>query len=132
MIDVVFNLIIFFMLASKLITEEITLAPPPSLTAEKVTAGGSGRWKVINVDHRGRVFLGTQAMRDGRELLAAMRREVERSPQVYDPEGGRMKADLLVKVRADQAADYRHVREVVDVLRQVGVYRMEVGVLHAD
>jgi len=119
MIDVVFLLIIFFLVSSHLARQEMQM-PLDLPTA------GSGHDPVesetprvtINVLPSGETLLGSGSVTAG-ELTSRLQVERDRS--------GR---DLEVRIRADRAVAYRHVEPIMLACARAGVWNVTFAVLH--
>jgi biopolymer transport protein ExbD len=119
MIDIVFNLIIFFMVSSRFteIERQLDVSVPQ--------VGGTGQLpdvrpsRVINVFRDGGITL------DGRQLtVAQLRAELATAHRQY--------ADLEVTVRGDGLAHYQNVAAVISACRQAGIAEMGIAVAPGD
>ena len=119
MIDIVFNLIIFFMVSTQFVDVERSV----DLSVPQV--GGAGglnqvqRSRTINVLRDGSTMLDTQpvTLTELRGLLAAAHRQIE---------------NLEVTIRGDSAAPYQHVAAVMTACRQAGISEMSIAVAAGD
>jgi biopolymer transport protein ExbD len=113
MIDVVFQLIIFFIVTIKLekdMYKEIRLADAehgPAITEE------DPRTVVITVDGRGQISIGAAVMSQ-RQLQGIMQNAV--NTHGYN---------VPVLIRGDKDAHHSHVRAAMDACAAVGVWRMK-------
>ncbi|MCC6678323.1 MAG: biopolymer transporter ExbD [Phycisphaerales bacterium] len=108
MVDVLFNLLIFFLLATSIhqTEREMRIALPQAAAAGPISA--ALREIVVNVDEAGRASTGGRAIGD-EELAALIRSAVERNPE------------QKVNIRGDRATAYANVARVLDVCKAAGV-----------
>ena len=107
-IDIVFNLLIFFLIATTYhqAERELKIALPTASAAAPLSV--AMREIVINVDARGQVFAGRTATTH--EGLGAMIRDaVARNP------------DQKVTVRGDKSVAYEHIARVLDICKKSGI-----------
>lgn len=115
MIDIVFNLIIFFMVSTRFteIERKLDVSIPQ--------VGGAGklsevqRSQTINVHRDGQLALNGQSLTlaELRTRLAALHRQYEK---------------LEVTIRGDGLAHYQHVAAVMTACRQAGISEMGIAV----
>jgi biopolymer transport protein ExbD len=115
MIDIVFNLIIFFMVSTRFteIERKVDLSVPK--------VGGAGalaevqRSRTINVFRDGTITLDAQpvTLAELRSSLSAAQRQIE---------------NLEVTVRGDGQAPYQNVAAVMNACRQAGIAEMGIAV----
>jgi biopolymer transport protein ExbD len=115
MIDIVFNLIIFFMVSTRFteIERKVDLSVPK--------VGGSGalqevqRSRTVNIFRDGTITLDTQpvTLAEMRAALAAAQRQVE---------------NLEVTIRGDGQTPYQDVAAVLNACRQAGISEMGIAV----
>ena len=110
LVDLTFNLLIIFMLATTLLETSINLKLP---TATSGTMIEDRATRVVSVERNGRVFLDdVPVAMDG--LRVQLQKAVRKDPEVP------------VLVRADQEIPYRQFVKVVDVLKESGVKKMGI------
>jgi biopolymer transport protein ExbD len=115
MIDIVFNLIIFFMVSTRF--TEIERKVDLSVPQVGSTSGMAdlGKSHVINIYRDGEIVL------DGKPVdLAALRARLAAAQRQY--------ADLEVTVRGDGLAHYQHVAAVVTACQQAGISELGMAV----
>jgi biopolymer transport protein ExbD len=119
MVDVLFNLLIFFLLATSIAQaeREVRIALPESRAAGPITA--ALRDIIINVDAGGRIIVAGREL-SGDELDAAVREAVGRNPA------------QKVSVRGDRAVAYGQVARVLDICKGAGVSEPYLETLHAQ
>ena len=110
LVDLTFNLLIIFMLATPLLETSINLKLPQATSGEIVQ---SRTTRVVSVERNGHIFLDDVAVPVDR-LRAQLEKAVHKDPEVP------------VLVRADQNIPYRQFVKVVDVLKQAGVRKMGI------
>jgi biopolymer transport protein ExbD len=130
MIDIVFLLIVFFLLTAQLSSQRIMEMELPR-AAQDIDGGASDGPGVVNVvplaqaataggDYR----LGTRVFRATPSGLAALDMEL-RGLRARDP-------DAVVVVRADRSEDSFRVVEAVRAAGRAGITRVEVAVIEAS
>ncbi len=116
MIDIVFNLIIFFMVCTRFtdIEKKVDLSVP------QVGAAASGlaavqRSRTINIQRDGSIVLDSQpvTLTELRSILATANRQYE---------------GLEVTIRGDGFTPYQHVAAVMTACRQAGISEMGIAV----
>ncbi|GAA4443073.1 biopolymer transporter ExbD [Bremerella cremea] len=119
MIDILFLLIIFFMVGSKFTEMErsVDLDVPQVNDLGALTAAPEK--KVINIFRDGRVMLGTQVV-----SLEDLKTELSTSQAQYQ--------DLGVLVRGDSDVPFQQVATVLTTVRQAGIAEMAISVRLAN
>jgi len=116
MIDVVFQMIIFFIVTIKMdenINEEIRLEDAPE---GPLATGEDPRTMVIEVDRRGWLSINNvQLNRSQLEGIISRR---------YNRFG-----NFPVVIRADRRAEHRHVRAVMDLCTNVGIWQIDFAAI---
>jgi biopolymer transport protein ExbD len=107
MVDVLFNLLIFFLIATTMaqVERETRVALPASRAAGPITA--ALRELIINVDAQGVIYVAGRVVSD--EQLGVMLRE---SVAAGTPK---------VSIRGDRSAAYAHIARVLDLCKAAGV-----------
>lgn len=118
MIDVVFQLIIFFLVASHLARQEsqVQLALPSATTGNRPTEDDIRR-VVINVLPEGKVQIGGQVV------------DVPRAGAIISYESSRADGRLEVRIRSDRAAPYRLVEPIMIACAKAGVWKVTFAVV---
>lgn len=108
MIDIVFNLLIFFLIASNFYQEDrqLPVALPFASSGESISS--MLRELIVNVDAEGNVFLGTRPA-DSSELDRTIRAAVSTNAQ------------QKVTVRGDRRTAYSNVVRVLDICKSAGI-----------
>jgi len=108
MADVLFNLLIFFLLATTIaqVEREMNIALPFATSGGPISA--ALRELVVNVDAEGRVFVGGRQIEDA-ELKSMITDAVAANP------------DQKVTVRGDRTTPYANVVSVLDVCKGSGI-----------
>lgn len=108
MVDVLFNLLIFFLLATSLqqTEREMKIALPQAAAAGPLSA--ALREIIINIDAQGQIIVAGQTIAAG-ELSDMIRSAIKVNP------------DQKVSIRGDRATAYENVSRVLDVCKGAGV-----------
>ena len=119
MIDVVFQLIIFFIVTVNLdqesILEQIELPDAPH-SIEIIRK--DPRQVTIQVDSRGRYYIGSGAPYSLRELNIVLRNTVKR--------GG---LHIPILIRGDERTTHKYIRRAMDVCAREGLYRIKFAAM---
>jgi biopolymer transport protein ExbD len=121
MIDVTFQLIIFFLLSSRLAQQEtqMELDLPAAASGREAVEDGRPRL-TVNVSADGRVMLGsTETPRE--EMAGRLR--IERD---------RLGSDLEIRVRADRSVPYRMVTPILLACSEAGIWNVTFAVVEKD
>ncbi|TWT90929.1 Biopolymer transport protein ExbD [Pseudobythopirellula maris] len=117
MIDVVFLLIIFFLVSSTLAKRETLLdLDLPTAASGRDSQADSTPHVTVNVDASGVVLLAGSPVQPA-ELLARLRAESERHEE-----------GITVRVRSDRAADYASVEPVLAACAEAEVWNVVFAV----
>ncbi len=122
MIDVVFLLIIFFLVSSHLARQEVEmeLNLPDARTGQDTDPTELGRRIVVNVLPEGSMVVG------GRSLDADALGEMI----AYESRRGRVPGEPLeVRIRSDRQAPYRTVEPIMRACARAGVWRVTFAVV---
>jgi biopolymer transport protein ExbD len=108
MVDVLFNLLIFFLLATSMAQaeREMSIALPRAVSSGPITT--AAREIIINVDQEGRAIVAGKVVSD-EELGAILRAAVQAN------------AGQKVNVRGDRTTAYANVVRVLDLCKQAGI-----------
>lgn len=122
MIDVVFLLIIFFLVSSHLARQEVDmeLDLPSAQTGQDTDPADSTRRIVVNVLPEGEIVVGGQSLDPDAlgEMIA------------YESRRGRAPGEPLeVRIRSDRQAPYRMVEPVMRACARAGVWRVTFAVV---
>ncbi len=124
MIDIVFQLIVFFLVASHLAQQEVQLELDlPSATEGQRLAEDQPRRIVVNVlpedRPEGRILIG------GRLLTTA------KAAALIGYESRHAQGDLEVRIRSDRRVPYRDVEPILLACAEAGVWRVSFAVVAA-
>lgn len=113
LIDVIFFLLLFFVVTTTFRQDPLGL----ELQLPRAMTGSPQEISeiIVTVDRNGNFYL-DGARVDGRQIQEAVRRAVARRP------------DTFVIIRGDQDVAYRHVVRAMDLVREVGGYRLGLAV----
>ncbi len=119
MIDVVFNLIIFFLLSNHLARQEVQLQLdlPAATTGEKANRTAAPRRMVLQVLPSGQVTLGGRAI-GAAQLATELRTEQTKSA-----------GEMEVLLRADRKVTYRHLEPILKTCAQLGIWNVTFAVV---
>lgn len=121
MIDVVFQLIIFFLVSSHLAKQEAQLPLPLPLAASGSKEGNETNPRVtVNVLADGQLSLA------GKHLAAA---DLQQRLQTKLAETG---TDLEVRIRSDRTVAYRHVEPILLACARAGVWNVAFAVYRPE
>jgi len=120
MIDVVFLLIIFFLLSSHFAKRDAQLhLDLPTAKSGKPQGEDATHRAVVNILPEGDVLFGGQTV-DAAEL----QQRVAARRQADGP-------NLEVRIRSDQAVEYRHLEPVLRACARAGVWNVKLAVVRA-
>ncbi len=112
MVDVVFQLVIFFMVSTTFITLESGL--PVDLPQAQTTQAQAADTPTVTITQDGRIFLAGAEVRES-DLVSALRAALAESPSP------------TVIMRADQTIQYGLPVRVMDLIRQAGAERVAIA-----
>jgi len=135
MIDVVFNLVIFFMLVTDINQKdlaELTL-PVAHMAAEDKGDDPDDRL-IINVDRNGQLLVkgkATSLDELGTQLERAKdrydRRMQAQGKSGYDEISGQKASKLYVLLRADKETPWQHIQYIMTVMAEAKLYKLQFG-----
>jgi biopolymer transport protein ExbD len=119
MVDVLFNLLVFFLLATslKIAEREMQVALPFTRAAGPISA--AMRELVINVGPDGQIIVGGKPM-DPADLAAMVKSAVSANP------------DQKVSVRGDRTTAYANIVRVLDICKASGAQQPYLDTIHAQ
>jgi biopolymer transport protein ExbD len=112
MVDVVFQLVIFFMVSTTFITLESGL--PVDLPQAQTTQAQASDVPTVTITQDGRIFLAGAEVSEG-DLVSALRAALAEAPS------------RTVVLRADQTIQYGVSVRVMDLIRQAGAERVAIA-----
>lgn len=117
MIDVVFQMIIFFVCTVQLEKEAITEAIrlPDSPHGPMVTEAKDPRTITIEVDEEGKIFIARTRLSE-----IKLRKVLTKTVTDYGPAG----PSIPIRIRADGAAEHTDVKRVLDACTSAGLYKI--------
>ena len=123
MIDVVFLLIIFFMLILKIVSDELTPLDLPSAQYAKPDEAEADRL-IINLTRAGDVWIDGRTYEYG---SAAFVRKLKHEAQGARGEGGISERQILI--RADRSTPYQHIEKILRamVAKDIRMWRVQFG-----
>ena len=118
LVDVVFLLIIFFLVSSHLARQETQLELDlPTAASGREEEMASRPRVTINVRADGQILLGSTPTQ-GDELAHRLRYEVERAPR-----------DLEVRIRGDRNVPYARIEPILLACAETGIWNVSFAVL---
>lgn len=118
LIDVVFQLLLFYAVTTQFVADErMLLELPEARTADQTTTQTVEVSEVV-VTARGEILLGDRAV-SLHELEESLRRSLATDP------------DRALTIRGDRGADYGAVIQVLDVAREVGARGINLAVVRS-
>jgi biopolymer transport protein ExbD len=127
MIDIVFQLIIFFMIVSEfqnMEMEQITL--PFALEAKEESKDGQQNRVVVNVNDKGEIRM-MRRQYSSEQLKALLIERARNSPK--DADG---LPTIAVKLRADAECEYKFVQDVIVQCMRAYIWKLSFGASHID
>ena len=122
MIDVVFQLIIFFILVTEMAQAELEVLKLP--TADQAVPDKPSRKRLIlNVTRGGAIKYRGQELNQ-RQLLNLLKTEAQLERDLTNP---RLSARAVL-IRGDIEAEYKYVRMIMQACAEVGIWKLELAV----
>jgi biopolymer transport protein ExbD len=117
MIDVVFQMIIFFVCTVQLEKEAISEAIrlPDSPHGPMITEEKDPRTITIEIDDGGRIFIARTSLSE-----VKLRKVLAKTVADYGTAG----SSIPIRIRADGAAEHANIRRVLDACTAAGLYRI--------
>lgn len=130
MIDIVFNLMIFFMVVSeisKLNIEQLEL-PVASQASEKEPPTTDHKM-VVNILQDGQIRISGATFKQGKLLDDYVDREARQAgfeePNPNNPD--LLPSRLIVTVRADKGCEWQYVQHFFEAAQKAGIYKISMG-----
>jgi biopolymer transport protein ExbD len=121
MIDVVFLLIIFFLVSSHLARQEVQMPLPlPTASSGERSIDTAVRRVTINV------------LSDGRLMFAGKPVEVEQLPERLALARNESGADLEIRIRSDRSVAYQHVEPILLACARTGIWNVAFAVYRPE
>ncbi len=133
MIDMVFQLIIFFMVVSDFAAvDRENVIPPKAIMANDDEQLNKDAKVMISVLPDGKIrILGKEYDKDALEKYIGVRAEnAGWMPNPDDP--GKQVSKLQVIIRADRNVDYEHVQKIFEACSKNGVFRISISALKEE
>jgi biopolymer transport protein ExbD len=129
MIDVVFLLIIFFMIITDLTQQDLeALELPPARTAVEDNPDPKVVRPILNIPQRGAIIIKTEAYydpeRDGNDMTRLERYLADasaRMPKKFDPEVGAKLPDNPLMIRADTNTEFKAIQRIMEICGKQGI-----------
>ncbi len=139
MIDVVFQLIIFFMLITDMTQEELeSLHLPTAVTASPDEPDPTEIRPVINILSTGAILVKRDVLYDPeaddeyaklKEFLAGMAKRMPREPLYEDqPNGPKVPANPML-IRADRSTPFKHIQKVMEIcgIQDIQIWKVQLA-----
>ena len=110
LIDVLFLLLIFFIVATRFSKEETELDVELPSASQALPLNSQPAELVINIDAEGRYYIDGQ-FRQPEEVEGLLQSSVTNNPLTQ-----------TVVIRADKLSDWQHVSNAFDICKKVGIY----------
>ena len=137
MIDVVFLLIIFFMIITDLTQQDLEqLQLPPARSAVEDKPDPKVVRPILNIPQNGKIIIKTEPYydpeQDGEDMTRLERYLVDaaaRMPKKMDPEVGVKLPDNPLMIRADTNTEFRFIQKIMEVCGKQGIqiWKLELG-----
>lgn len=131
-IDLVFNLIIFFMVVSDMTAlnfAALILPKAPAAQPQEPTTGDEIETMIVNVDEHGEIFVGGAHV-DRTEIVDWVKVYVEtQTGAPVDPNAVTPQEGIEVIIRADRGVRFEYVHHVFDACQRSGIYRIRVAAI---
>ena len=139
MIDIVFQLIIFFMLITDMSQKELeTLILPVAVTASPDDPDPTKIRPVINLLSTGKILVQREVLYDPdnddgyaelKEFLSGMARKMPREPLDESKPGGPTVPANALLIRADQSTPFKHIQKVMEIcgLQGIQIWKIELA-----
>ncbi|MDZ8117972.1 ExbD/TolR family protein [Pontiella agarivorans] len=117
MIDVVFQMIIFFVCTAQLEREQFSewINLPDSPNAPEIAQEKDPRTITIEVDEKGKIMIGRTAL-----SLSRLRMILKKTVSDYGVYG----PSIPIRIRADAMSQHSNVRNVMDACTESGLYKI--------
>jgi len=142
MIDIVFQLIIFFMLIMDMSEKELeVLILPVAKTASPDKPDPEEIRPVVNINPKGEIYVMGDKIYDPehddeylrvREYLQSQARRMEKEPMNPDDPNSRKVPGNPLLVRADQSTEFKHVQKVMELCGLEGIQIWKVQLAAAE
>ena len=124
MIDVVFLLIIFFVLVTTIAESEYEAVQLPDATEQVLDKDAPRRRLILNVTRGGDIKWRRQTLSET-ALHRLIRVEAAIVPDPTDPH--HIRSNLNVLIRGDVDSEYRHVRRIMQACAVHGVWKLDLA-----
>ena len=142
MIDIVFQLIIFFMLITDMTQEDLELLHlPPAKTASPDDPDPKEVRPVINILSTGQILVKREVLYDPdndddyaglKEFLSGMARRMKKAPMEEGNPNSPLIPDNALLIRADQSTPFKHIQKVMEVCGIKGIQIWKIQLAAAE
>jgi biopolymer transport protein ExbD len=135
MIDVVFLLIIFFMIITDLTQQELEdLKLPVAVEADEDKPDPKVVRPILNIDYRGEIKVKREVYfdpedGDSKQLEGFLADSARKMPQELDETSGMTLPDNPVLIRADQVTPFKEIQRVMEICSKQGIriWKIEIA-----
>ncbi len=118
MIDVVFLLIVFFLVSSNLVQQETQMEIDlPAAQTGDLSPEDQGRHLIINIPREGEIFVGARPL------------DHEKLEKLLTFERGRQAESLEIRIRTNRRVPYRAIKPVLIACAESGVWNVSFSVI---
>jgi biopolymer transport protein ExbD len=118
MIDVVFLLIVFFLVSSNLVQQETQMEIDlPAAQTGDLSRDEPGRHLIINIPREGEIFVGARPL------------DHEKLEKLLTFERGRQAESLEIRIRTNRRVPYRAIEPVLIACAESGVWNVSFSVI---
>ncbi len=121
LIDIVFMLLIYFMLTANFIVEEGIDIKLPEAKDSAVQEEDSSQDITIYVDKEGKSHIGGKLVEDD-ELMSTLQKMIDKQENIGTP-----KTDTLVIIKADRTVELNSAVKVMDIAKAAGAGRLYIA-----
>lgn len=142
MIDVVFLLIIFFMIITDLTQQDLEdLQLPTATSASEDKPDPKHVRPILNIPQSGRIVIKKEEFynpeTDGQDLIRLQRYLVDQAglmPKKMDPEVGQKLPDNPIMIRADMHTEFKYIQRVMEVCGKKGIqiWKLELAAAETE
>jgi biopolymer transport protein ExbD len=142
MIDVVFLLIIFFMIITDLTQQDLeVLVLPPARAAVEDTPDPKVVRPIMNIPQSGRIIIKQDTFYDpevdGDDMVRVERFLVTQAslmPKKMDPEVGKPLPDNPLMIRSDRNTEFKYIQRIMEICGKQGIqiWKLELGAAETE
>jgi biopolymer transport protein ExbD len=123
MIDVVFQLLIFFVLVTEMAAAELEVLTLPSADQAVPDQNPDRKRMILNVNKKGEIVCRKKVLNQ-KELHEMLKLEASIGPR--DPTNKALSARAVL-IRGDIQAEYKHIQMIMQECAKVGIWKLELA-----